>query len=550
MKPTHRVIVAAALSSALLLTGAAACTRVDDASGDSGPDAPSNDGPSDAGPRDASLDAPYLTALRVAPLTLVPAFSPSVHDYSVRCAAGNNALAVSMTAAPGFESTIVLPTPSPRLPSQTVHMSATENQAIVAAATLGAATVEYWVRCLPDDFPTFQWTEHPEAGTPTPGYYLVGTAQPRNDNGSYAVILDSRGVPVWYARVAADPGAGVVDVESLAPAEVSYFPRVDNPAKAKFGVERLSPASTSQVGATGLITDQHELRLLANGDYLAISTPQELVDLTGMKLELFDGGVETLMGTQVAVACNIVEFEPSGKVVWTWSADDHFDPVAASVFPIPYAVGGNVVDPYHCNSVDVDPTNGNLLVSARQMSSIFYIEKSSGTVLWKMGGTNSSKDGARYVSVPDPFNGQHDARFLPGWSSTCNGGTGSISLFDDETYGSQPARAIVYGVVVGPGDGTSCGGGSPGTAILSWHYRGLIPSSGAGSFRISADGSRLIGWGINGSTPRIAFSEVDDVGGDLLDFYFLYGDTTYRAVKVPTSEFDLNDLRNTAGLSP
>jgi hypothetical protein len=60
----------------------------------------------------------------------------------------------------------------------------------------------------------------------------------------------------------------------------------------------------------------------------------------------------------------------------------------------------------------------------------------------------------------------------------------------------------------------------------------------------------LIGWGINGSTPRIAFSEVDDVGGDLLDFYFLYGDTTYRAVKVPTSEFDLNDLRNTAGLSP
>jgi hypothetical protein len=43
-------------------------------------------------------------------------------------------------------------------------------------------------------------------------------------------------------------------------------------------------------------------------------------------------------------------------------------------------------DPFHCNSIDVEPATGNLLVSGRHMDSIFYIERSTGKILWKMGG--------------------------------------------------------------------------------------------------------------------------------------------------------------------
>jgi hypothetical protein len=63
-----------------------------------------------------------------------------------------------------------------------------------------------------------------------------------------------------------------------------------------------------------------------------------------------------------------------------------------------------------------------------------------------------------------------------------------------------------------------------------------------GSFRISPDGSRVIGWGINAN----CFTEVDEKDHDLLDFAFHEVDT-YRAIKVPLTQFDLEVLRKTAG---
>jgi hypothetical protein len=199
-----------------------------------------------------------------------------------------------------------------------------------------------------------------------------------------------------------------------------------------------------------------------------------------------------------------------------------------------------VLDPFHCNSVDVDPTSGNLLVSAREMSSIFDIEKATGRVLWKMGGAQASKDGAAYVPVADPFALQHDARFQPDWSSTAQGGRGHISLFDDEVPGKpSPARAVVYDVTVGAADGT------PATATVDWQRAGAGPSTAMGSFRILPDGSRVIGWGL---LSGAGLTEVDGAGDALLDVTFLDGDATYRAVKVPLGAFDLAALRASAGV--
>jgi len=131
--------------------------------------------------------APYLTTFSVSSpeggaspaLSLVPPFSPYVYDYYVRCAAGTNPITISMTASPGARSLLVEPTASGAEPTQTLSLGVTENQAIVAAATDGFATTEYWVGCLPHDFPMMQMVVHAEAGAPAPpGYYLVGTSQP------------------------------------------------------------------------------------------------------------------------------------------------------------------------------------------------------------------------------------------------------------------------------------------------------------------------------------------------------------------------------------
>jgi hypothetical protein len=510
-----------------------------------------------AAARDSRADVdggpPALIALSVAatsdgstPLALVPHFAPGVHDYYVRCAAGTNSFAVSMTASTGAESMLLQPEKSHAAPKQTISpLLVMENQAILAAATGAGATVDYWVRCLPHDFPDIQMEPHPEAGAPPPGYYLIGNFLAIDAMGGYAMVLNGDGVPLWYHL---QVSAGVGDVDNVVNGSISFVSVRGGP----FEIYELSPFGETNVAPTGDVLDGHELRVLSNGDYLVLSNPNEGgVDLTGLSLDTGDGGTLPLGPGSTINACNIVEFNPkTGAVAWTWSATDHFDPVKDTTEPAlapPLSDGGIVIDTFHCNSIDVDPANGNLLVSARQMDSIFYIERSTGTVLWKMGGANASIDNATYVPVASPFYGQHDARLQPGWS-TCAGG--QITLFDDQTYGRDPARGVLYDVVIGDGDG-GCDAGTPGASV-AWQYAGKASSGASGSFRISADGSRVIGWGLQ--SESIVFTEVDEAGRDLLDLVstnsaFVAPMQSYRAIKVPESALDLDAMRMTAGLA-
>ncbi|HEY3821126.1 MAG TPA: arylsulfotransferase family protein [Polyangiaceae bacterium] len=575
----RRRLAALAIAAWVSSSAAVACSSegtttgtASDAGGDA-PDSPGIDASADVGlDSTASPGAPSLITLTVsasldggspAPLALAPPFAPNVHDYSVRCAAGSNDLTVAMTASNGASSLLLQPIPSPSRAQQTFSVSVLENQAVVAAATDGAATVEYWIRCLPPDFPQLQWAVHPDAGTVTPGYYMVGTDQPTT-SGCYAMVLDGNGAPVWYTQALPALGWCIFDVDSVVPGTVSFDSVVDSPAA--FEVHQLSPPIKTRVAPDGMLNvDLHELLLLANGDYLVISSPlQAGVDVNGMQVLQLDGGLQTVTGTQSIMACNLLEIAPDGSVVWTWNATDHFDVLADSVIPqfLPYGPNAAlVIDPIHCNSIDVEPVTGNLLVSARQMNSVFLIERATGKVLWKMGGAQASKDGATYVAVADPFVQQHDARFQSDWSPSCRGGSGHISLFDDQTDEIAPARAVVYDLDVGaigagdagdagnaggtPEGGCGEGGAAPGTATITWQRVGSGPSLAMGSFRILPDGSRIIGWG---DIPGAGFTEVDVDGNDLADLTFPDGNTTYRALKVPLAAFDLEALRSSAGL--
>jgi hypothetical protein len=550
-----------------------------EAGGDGGMDRHAVDAPSldarDAHAADRDAGVPYLVNLRVtaagdggdasAPV-LVPPFASDVYDYYVRCAAGTNALAVTMQASAGSSSLLVQPVISPSLPEQTLPVSVQPNQAIVAAATNGSATTEYWVRCLPPDMPPLLWTPHPEAGAPTPGYYLVGDWIPAKGVTGYALVLDRNGVPVWYTAV--PPSLGAADVDEVVAGSVSFYPFVTT-ASGAFEIDELAPLATITISATGYTESMHELRVLPGGDYLVFSNPLVYgVDLTGLKVIGPDGGLEVLGPDSTIEDCAILELAASGHPVWVWYGTDHFDPAKDSTFPtLAFAGqtapdGGEVIDPFHCNSIDVDPSNGNLLVSARNMDSVFYVDRPSGAVLWKMGGASYTKENAAHVAVASRFFRQHDARLLPGWSSSCSGGSGQISLFDDAYDTKNSARGVIFDVVVGApdaggdgggeGGGGSCDGGAvdaaAGEAVVAWEYAGTVNSVLGGSFRVSEDGSRLVGWG-RGGAPNLVFSEVSSSGADQLDFGFANGDCSYRAIKVPLSALDLGAMRATAGLN-
>ena len=97
----------------------------------------------------------------------------------------------------------------------------------------------------------------------------------------------------------------------------------------------------------------------------------------------------------------IQEIDEIGQVVFEWNSWDR----------IFYAdqLRGDPTEYAHINSIFVD-NDGNLIVSARGMSQVSKIDKSTGVLLWTLGGKSN-----QFTFINDPFShicGQHTASRL------------------------------------------------------------------------------------------------------------------------------------------
>jgi hypothetical protein len=435
-----------------------------------------------------------VVGIELSSLELVPAFSPDIHDYVVRCTQAVTTLTLTVTDETGVETT---------------SLALSEDQLLLVRE-------QYWIRCLPHDFPEFTVTTHPEASVPSAGWYLVNSPK-------FAVVFDTNGVPVWYGR-----GSRVVNFDAPMANTLAYMPNSDPAAYCYtqtpyFHVLDLSSLAATQAHAVaGRSTDVHDFRVLPNGNYVFVSypiTPHH--DLTGLASY---GADETIAD------CEIQIVDPQGTLVWSWLATDHIDPVSETLVPFAGPVDGNtVVDVFHCNSVEADAA-GNFLVSVRHANAVYYVNGTTGTVQWKLGGSATNKDGAAHLSVVgDPqttFSLQHDARFL---------GNGRLTLFDNHNAGNEGvARGVEYALDL-----------TAGTATFVTQFPGIGRSAFTGSFRRYDDGESVVSWGSVQDESRVvtAYDEMDRLMLEIA----MPGVVTYRAIKVPLAQLDISLLRATAG---
>ena len=156
--------------------------------------------------------------------------------------------------------------------------------------------------------------------------------------------------------------------------------------------------------------------------------------------------------------------------LFEWSASDHV-PLSASYEHRPR--GGRAWDFFHGNSIEPptsrDPT---IIVSARNTSSVYGIDRRTGRILWTLGGKRDQFGLARGRAMR--FCGQHDVRRI----------RGGITMFDNGAFGACPAhaaRALRYRL-------------RPGRR--SAQLISSLPSS-------TVDGARLFPWGL-GSVRRLS----------------------------------------------
>jgi Arylsulfotransferase (ASST)/Repeat of unknown function (DUF346) len=441
-----------------------------------------------------------------------PAFTPSTTDYAIHCESGVNIVTLQFGGV----------TPA------IAKVSLGENQAADIETSSGQT---YWIRCLPHDFPVFKITGSASA---VPGWYLTGNISGATNGSSstYAMVLDSNGTPVWYQKA---PG-GANNVEAVSNDTIAWMPSNgpgvgENPSVG-YNLYNLDTQTSQTLSAPLLPTDFHELYPMANGDYMMIGTP-----LTQLSVP-FDNYHQI-------VDCVVQEVTPQGNLVWWWQASDHVA-LAESVHGTPATYNGQTaLDAFHCNAVDVDPATGQVLISMRDASSLYLVERvnpsgalvQNGPIMWKLEGCGSSQVGTDHEPVlaveGDPetcFDAQHDARFQA---------NGRISLYDDHTYQhGGGARGVEYSVETA-------------TSTANWVEQFPPQPSGAnggftGSFRTYLTGAdNLVGWGI---TKGSGFTESDGSGKPFFSMTYPNGEFEYRVVKVPLSTFDVNTLRATAGL--
>ncbi len=474
-----------------------------------------------------------LASLSVSPLALRPGFSSATFDYVLQCASGTNSVTLNMTAVAGGTVRLVAPVTTQPSASAVVPLNLTENQAAVIEATNSQGVpAQYWIRCLPADFPPINVTRHPAAGAPSPGWYLTGNLSSQPTVSSYAMILDTNATPVWYKRI--EP-LRAIDVKPFAKNTVAYMPASaggfgsdPNGAYNVFNLE--TNQVTQQIRTVGVPTDLHDLQTLPNGNRLLLSYPiKHGVDLTGLPGAPGAGANETIAD------CEVQEVTPQGQLVWKWDATDHVDPVTESTNPgITMSAGTTIYDVFHCNALDPIP-GGDVLLSMRHLNAVLRIRHSDHKVLWKLGGKPTSKDGAQLITVQNysggSINGQHDARFLP---------NGHVTVFDNQAFNFAAARGVEFALNLTT---------STAEPVFEFVSPGNKPAAATGSFRRYGDGHSVIGWGFQaiGSSTDMLFSEVNAAGQDLIDVSFGTGDPSYRVVKAPTPRFNIDVLRANAG---
>jgi hypothetical protein len=325
---------------------------------------------------------------------------------------------------------------------------------------------------------------------PAPGYLFVTTLTGPGQRGP--MILDNHGRVVWFRRLS-EVAINFKPQTYAGKPVVTWWEGTISDGGIGQGEnvivdETYATIARVQAG-NGFKADVHEFLLTPQGTALMTIFAEVKADLSSV------GG--STSGTVLDSIVQEVDVR-SGRVLFEWHSLDHV-PLADTYAP--------VLDPFdyfHANSIDVD-LDGNLVVSARNTSAVYKLDRKSGQVLWTLGGRKSD-----FELGPNAFfMYQHDARMHA---------DGTMTIFDDgPSSSSQDARAIRLGLDLG---------GMRADLLQQYKHPTPLDVSAMGNAQVLAGDAMFVGWG---TQPYI--TEFGAGGNVRLDAKFDGGAWNYRAFR-------------------
>ena len=351
-------------------------------------------------------------------------------------------------------------------------------------------------RPVPPGIPPYEFVLHDSSYQ---GYYLT-TPFRINAAGNApvpALILDSKGFVFWYMLVDA---RNVLDF-TFNPEQQRYqYVKFQNPQKIKgmlldSGLRLLDSVTTQN----GVLPDVHDFQISKNGTFLLAGVIDSVVNLSAYQFNGMPGSAATH-----AIGFVVQELDEDRHLLFQWNSNDYIHPGAAYV-GYPYSAGS--FDYCHGNTIEED-TDGNLLISFRNLDAVYKIERQTGAILWQLGGKTSS-----FSFTNDPgFSGQHDVRRLP---------NGNIAMFDNANMAAPPqiSRTVEYRL-----DTLNW------TATKVWEYKyaPAVFSPSMGGHQTTPDRRHLINYGLV-YRPDPSVVLIDDSGALISELFFQDSFMSYRS---------------------
>ncbi len=275
---------------------------------------------------------------------------------------------------------------------------------------------------LPSDFPEIHIKVN---NNPTPGtfYFSNFPLSTGTENVPYLIKMGNDGTIKGYKKLNAPINT---DFKLNENGLLTYY---DVGKAAFYAMDKNFAIVDSFRAISGWLTDEHELRFLPNGGYMLFGTQAKVIDMS----QMIAGGKRNA----VVTFCSIQEFDANKNLVFIWKTEDHFD--------ITHSVGIDLTMPYidyaHCNAIEID-TDGNILLSTRHFDEITKINRTTGNIIWRMGGKECVNN--QFTFENDTYLGffgfshQHALRKLA---------NGNITLYDNGNMKNpQYSRAVEYSI--------------------------------------------------------------------------------------------------------
>lgn len=241
--------------------------------------------------------------------------------------------------------------------------------------------------------------------------------------------------------------------------------------------------------------DAHDFILLNDNHYIVMTYYPKTVNNIPENLSTDKSGI---------VLAAVIQEVENDKVIWEWDSTNYPELYSSSVEGNDYNNKTIQNDYAHINSFFIDPKDGNLICSFRNLSQIIKINHTTGDIMWRLGGKNSDYP----LTDEQKFYFQHNATLVD---------NNDTLLFLDNGSATERANSRILEFKLDESNKrvSSFNSFSPSETIFS-QYMGSVQKRGDTYF---------IGWG---SVPRV--SEINYKTGETT-FDMNLEMNSYRAFK-------------------